>query len=109
MTVMVWLGVVAVSALVVGQVLMVVGQGVRRRGLGLGQGETIALDDVTLRSRCYGLVGRPDRMIRECTTRLWQGPRKGAAGSRGTWNVAKLKETGAACRPSVVPGGVQDH
>lgn len=31
---------------------------------GLGSGETVALDDVTLFSKRHGLVGRPDRIVR---------------------------------------------
>lgn len=32
---------------------------------GLGSGETVALDDVTLFSERLGLVGRPDRIVRQ--------------------------------------------
>ena len=35
-----------------------------RRGRGLGSGETVALDDVTLFSERLNLVGRPDRLVR---------------------------------------------
>src|SRR4051794_36927764 len=31
---------------------------------GLGEGRTVALDNVTLTSRRYGLTGRPDRLIK---------------------------------------------
>lgn len=36
-----------------------------RRSRGLGAGETVALDDVTLFSETHGLAGRPDRIVRE--------------------------------------------
>jgi CRISPR-associated exonuclease Cas4 len=36
-----------------------------RRVRGLGSGATVALDDVTLYSERYGLVGRPDRIVRK--------------------------------------------
>jgi CRISPR-associated exonuclease Cas4 len=36
-----------------------------RRNRGLGTGDTVALDDVTLFSERLGLVGRPDRIVRE--------------------------------------------
>lgn len=36
-----------------------------RKTRGLGSGETVALDDVTLYSERYGLVGRPDRIVRQ--------------------------------------------
>lgn len=34
-----------------------------RRKRGLGSGETVSLDDQTLYSERYGLVGRPDRLV----------------------------------------------
>src|SRR4051795_3729018 len=36
-----------------------------REGRGLGSGETVALDDVTLFSERLQLVGRPDRIVRQ--------------------------------------------
>ncbi len=36
-----------------------------RKLLGLSSGETVALDDVSLYSEELGLVGRPDRIVRE--------------------------------------------
>jgi len=36
-----------------------------RKLRGLGSGETVALDDITLYSEELGLVGRPDRIVRE--------------------------------------------
>jgi len=59
-----WVAVGAVLALVVGLLLVVVGQWMRR-GRGLGEGRTVALDNALLTSRRYGLTGRPDRLIRE--------------------------------------------
>lgn len=52
------------AVLVLGLVLIFSGQGIRRRR-GLASGKTIALDNVTLTSRRYGLTGKPDRLIRE--------------------------------------------
>lgn len=43
-------------------VVVLAGQGRAERGL--GPGETLALDDVPLFSEKYGLVGRPDRIVR---------------------------------------------
>ncbi len=59
-----WIGVGAMLALLPGLVLILGGRGMRRRR-GLGGGKTVALDNVTLTSRCYGLTGKPDRMIRQ--------------------------------------------
>lgn len=53
----------AAVTLLLGTVLMLLGRGLRRR-LGLGEGRTVALDNVTLTSRRYGLTGRVDRLIR---------------------------------------------
>jgi CRISPR-associated exonuclease Cas4 len=53
------------------------GRGLRGR-MGLGQGRTVALDNVTLTSRRYGLTGRPDRLIREGRMIIpeeWKGSR----------------------------------
>ena len=57
-----WIAVAAVLALVVGLVLVLVGQWMRR-GRGLGEGRTVALDNVVLTSRRLGLTGRPDRLV----------------------------------------------
>jgi CRISPR-associated exonuclease Cas4 len=67
MTAFGWIAAGALLALAVGVALIVGGRGMRRRR-GLGGGKTVALDNVTLTSRRYGLVGRPDRMIREGET-----------------------------------------
>ena len=59
-----WVAVVAGLGILLGLVLVLSGRGMRRRR-GLGEGSTVALDNVTLTSRRYGLTGRPDRLIRE--------------------------------------------
>jgi CRISPR/Cas system-associated exonuclease Cas4 (RecB family) len=51
-------------ALLLGLLLMLAGRFLRRRQ-GLGQGRTVALDNVTLSSCRLGLTGRVDRLIRE--------------------------------------------
>jgi CRISPR-associated exonuclease Cas4 len=53
----------AAAALLVGLLLVLLGRSLRRRR-GLGEGQTVALDSVTLVSRRYGLAGRPDRLVR---------------------------------------------
>jgi len=45
--------------------LLVVLPWLGRKGRGLGSGETVALDNVKLYSKVYGLVGRPDRIERK--------------------------------------------
>jgi CRISPR-associated exonuclease Cas4 len=59
-----WIAAVALAALVLGLVMILGGRGMRQRR-GLGAGKTVALDTVTLTSRRYRLVARPDRLIRE--------------------------------------------
>lgn len=57
-----WLLAAALAAGLLGVLLVVLaprGRAVR----GLGHGETVAVDDVTLFSERYGLVGRPDRLV----------------------------------------------
>jgi CRISPR-associated exonuclease Cas4 len=58
-----WIAAVAVLALLLGLVLVVAGRRMRLRR-GLGSGRTVSLDRVTLRSRRYGLTGRPDRLVK---------------------------------------------
>lgn len=58
-----WLAAGAVLALLLGLVLVIAGRRMRLRR-GLGGGRTVSLDRVTLRSRRYGLTGRPDRLVR---------------------------------------------
>ena len=53
----------AVLALLLGVGLLLLGRGLRSRR-GLGQGRTVALDNLTLISRRHGLTGRVDRLIR---------------------------------------------
>jgi CRISPR-associated exonuclease Cas4 len=57
------LGLAVLAVLLLGLVLVLAGRGLRRRR-GLGEGRTIALDNVTLTSRRLGLAGRPDRLVR---------------------------------------------
>jgi CRISPR/Cas system-associated exonuclease Cas4 (RecB family) len=57
-----WIG-AAAAALLLGLLFMLAGRGLRQRK-GLGQGQTVALDNVTLTSRRYGLTGRVDRLLR---------------------------------------------
>jgi CRISPR-associated exonuclease Cas4 len=59
-----WVMVAAALALVAGLLLVLAGKSLRR-GMGLGSGRTVALDNVTLTSRRLGLTGRPDRLVRE--------------------------------------------
>jgi CRISPR-associated exonuclease Cas4 len=54
----------ALLALVLGLGLLLGGRCIRQRR-GLGEGRTVALDNVTLTSRRYGLTGRMDRLIRD--------------------------------------------
>ena len=64
--------------MLLGLVLVLGGRGMRRRR-GLGGGRTVALDNVTLTSRRYGLTGRPDRLIREGETVIpeeWKSARQ---------------------------------
>ena len=59
-----WVAAGAAMALLLGLLLAIVGQWMRR-GRGLGEGRTVALDNVLLTSRRLGLTGRPDRLIRK--------------------------------------------
>ncbi|MBX9583815.1 MAG: Dna2/Cas4 domain-containing protein [Gemmataceae bacterium] len=58
-----WAAAAAVPALLIGVLLVLTGRRVRERR-GLGAGGTVSLDAVTLRSRRFGLTGRPDRLIK---------------------------------------------
>src|SRR3954470_4878089 len=52
---------------------------------GLGSGETVELDDVTLFSERLGLVGRPDRIVREGGTLIpeeWKSSHRVSDGHR---------------------------
>ena len=64
MTATAWVAAGAALALLLGLLLVLVGQWMRR-GRGLGEGRTVALDNVLLTSRRLGLTGRPDRLIRD--------------------------------------------
>lgn len=59
-----WLLPVALLLTLLGLLLVVLSSR-GRTSRGLGDGETVTLDDVTLFSEKYGLVGRPDRIVRE--------------------------------------------
>jgi CRISPR-associated exonuclease Cas4 len=58
-----WIAVAAVLVLLLGLVLLLLGQGMRQHR-GLGGGKTVSLDRVTLASHRLGLTGRPDRLIK---------------------------------------------
>lgn len=58
-----WIAVAAVLGLLLGLWLMLAGRRMRHRR-GLGGGRAVALDNVTLTSRRYGLVCRPDRLVK---------------------------------------------
>src|SRR3954451_10497234 len=56
-----------------------------RRKRGLGSGETVALDDVTLFSERLKLVGRPDRIVRQDGTLIpeeWKSSKRVNQGHR---------------------------
>jgi CRISPR-associated exonuclease Cas4 len=59
---MIWL--VAIAALLAGTLLLFGGRRIRSRR-GLGAGRTLELDDRNLYSARLGLVGRPDRLVRD--------------------------------------------
>ena len=54
----------AILALFLGVWLLRAG-GDRRRSAGLGGGRTVSLDRLVIRSTRLGLVGRPDRILRD--------------------------------------------
>jgi CRISPR-associated exonuclease Cas4 len=58
-----WIVAGAGLALLLGLWLRQVGRGMRHRR-GLGDGRTVALDNVTLTSMRLGLTGRPDRLVK---------------------------------------------
>jgi hypothetical protein len=58
-----WVAAALVLALALGLLLVLAGRRLRR-GLGLGEGRTVSLDQVTLTSYRLGLAGRPDRLIK---------------------------------------------
>jgi CRISPR-associated exonuclease Cas4 len=72
-----WIAAVA-AALLVGLVLVMGGRRLRQR-LGLGEGRTVALDNVLLTSSRLGLTGRPDRLIKADGTVIveeWKSSRR---------------------------------
>jgi CRISPR-associated exonuclease Cas4 len=73
-----WIAAGALLALALGLLLLLGGRSARHR-CGLAGGRTVALDNVTLTSRRYGLTGRPDRLIRErgmVTPEEWKSARQ---------------------------------
>ena len=109
------MAVVAGLGLLVGLVLVLSGRGMRRRR-GLGDGQTVALDNVTLTSSRYGLSGRPDRLIREGNTVIpeeWKSARQLGAWHRAQMGVYFLViEDQLKVRPShgfIVCGDGQRH
>jgi CRISPR-associated exonuclease Cas4 len=61
---MAWLLLVALVVALLGLCLIAIARRGREER-GLSAGETLALDDVTLYSEKYRLVGRPDRIVRD--------------------------------------------
>jgi CRISPR-associated exonuclease Cas4 len=47
----------------IGLILLLLGRSLRQRR-GLGAGQTVSLDDLTLTSSHLGLTGRPDRLVK---------------------------------------------
>ncbi len=73
-----WIAVAAVLALLLGLLLMLLGRRMRQRR-GLGAGETVSLDNVTLTSMRLGLTGRPDTLIKTDGTIIpeeWKSSRR---------------------------------
>ncbi len=65
--------------------LLVVLSWLGRKARGLGSGKTVALDNVRLFSEVYGLVGRPDRIVRDgghLIPEEWKSSRKVSHGHR---------------------------
>src|SRR5712692_10538019 len=58
------------------------------RRLGLGEGRTVALDNVTLVSKRHGLLSRPDRLVKSggmVIPEEWK-----SSGTLRRWHVAQL-------------------
>src|SRR5947209_14694803 len=75
---------IAVALGLLGLGLLLVARRVRRVR-GLGAGETVALDDVTLYSPRLRLVGRPDRIVKQGGTYIpeeWKSARRVRHGHR---------------------------
>src|SRR4051812_23624407 len=82
-----WVAIGAALALLLGLALVILGLGMRRRR-GLGAGKTVALDNLTLTSRRYGLMTRPDRLVKsggEVIPEEWKSAR-----APRPWHVAQL-------------------
>src|SRR3954466_16269500 len=82
-----WLACCAALVLLLGLTLALLGRGMRQRR-GLGAGRTVALDNVTLTSRRYGLLARPDRLFSSggaVTPEEWK-----SAPVLRDWHVAQL-------------------
>jgi CRISPR-associated exonuclease Cas4 len=78
--------------LVCGVVLVIAGQWLRK-SYGLGAGQTVSLDQMTLVSRRYGLAGRPDRLIKSHGVIIpeeWKSSRKLQASHRAQMGVYLL-------------------
>jgi CRISPR-associated exonuclease Cas4 len=65
------------TLLVAAGVLLVLALLYRRRA-GFGAGETVSHDNLTLRSERYGLIGRPDRIVRRGKTFIPEDKKPGA-------------------------------
>lgn len=83
---------IAIALGLLGLALLLVAARVRRVR-GLSDGETVALDDVTLYSTRLGLVGRPDRIVKQGDTYVpegWKSARRVSHGHRlqlGTYSL----------------------
>ena len=90
---------IAIAVGLLGLVLLLVATRVRR-GRGLSAGETVALDDVTLSSARLGLLGRPDRIVKQRDTYIpeeWKSSRRVSHGHRlqlGTYFLLIEEEYG---------------
>ena len=76
-----------VLTLLLGLASMLLGRVLRHR-YGLGAGRTVALDSVTLVSRCHKLTSRPDRLVRSGRTLIpeeWKSSR-----TLRPWHAAQL-------------------
>ncbi|AMV40235.1 Dna2/Cas4 domain-containing protein [Planctomyces sp. SH-PL62] len=82
----IWLIAIAFLAML-GLLLLLSGKQVHQRQ-GLADGPTVAMDSVTLKSRRYGLIGRPDRLIRQGGTIIpeeWKSSR-----TVRPWHLAQM-------------------
>ena len=82
----------ALLALALGLLLIALGRRLRRRR-GLGHGQTIALDNVTLLSHRLGLAARPDRLVKgggQVIPEEWKSARQLRPWHRAQLGVALL-------------------